>query len=105
MQKGIVAASSLGLLLGTVFAGAVMGEELKVKVAEPDERGCIVRNEQGYKWDANIDKDSVDSPFYAADLKSGKMIAGPIKKDRNINRTTEIGVVGMYKKDPSCDPK
>ena len=103
MKKGLLAASGLGLLLGTVFTGAVMAEG--IKVADPDERGCIVRNGAGYKWDANIDKDSVDSPFYAADLKSGKALVGPIKKDRNLNRTTDIGVVGVYKKDTFCDPK
>ena len=104
MKKGIMMASGLaGLLLGTVFTGAVMGEE--IKAPGPDERGCIVRNGAGYKWDANIDRDTTDSPFYAADLKSEKALIGPIKKDRNSNRITEIGVIGIYKKDPSCDPK
>ena len=93
--------TGLALVAGMAFGGAALADEVKA-VTEPDAQGCIVRNGQGYKWGANIDKDSVDSPFYSADLKAGKVITGPIKKDRNLNRTTDIGVIGIYNKDMSC---
>lgn len=102
MKTGMLA-GALALTMGMAFSSAAMAED--TKVTEPDARGCIVRNGQGYKWEANVDKDSVDSPFYKDDLKSGNMITGPIKKDRNLNRTTDIGVIGIFKKSPSCDLK
>lgn len=102
MKMGFMA-GALALTMGMAFSGAAMAED--TKVTEPDAQGCIVRNGQGYKWEANIDKDSVDSPFYKDDLKSGNMITGPIKIDRNRNRTTSIGVIGIFIKSPSCDPK
>lgn len=91
MMAGALAA------LGAVFTGAAMAEDVK-----PHTETCLVQNGQGFKWEANVDK---DSSFYDADIKAGKVVKGPIMTDRNLNRTTEIGVIGIYKKDASCNPK
>jgi hypothetical protein len=84
-------------LLGTVFTGSAIAEEIKAH-----SETCLVQNGQGYKWKENVDK---DSSFHDAKIKTGEVVKGPIFTDRNLNRTTEIGVVGIYFKDPSCNPK
>lgn len=102
MQKGLVRA--LALVAGiavTAFSGAALGADAdKAKQpAGPDENNCLVMNGKGYRWEANADPDSA---FYAADIKSGKLVKGPIKRDRNINRTTDIDVSGLYRPDAAC---
>lgn len=102
MQKGLIRALALVVgIAATAFSGAALGAEAEKakRPAGPDENNCLVMNGKGYKWEANADPDSA---FYAADIKSGKLVKGPVKQDRNINRTTEIDVSGLYRPDPAC---
>ncbi len=85
------------LVLGTMFTSAAMAEDVK---AHPET--CYVHNGQGYKWSSNIDK---DASGYDKDIADGKAVKGPVMSNRNLNRTTEIGVTGLYLRDASCDPK
>ena len=85
------------LIVSSIFAGVAMAEEVKSHTET-----CLVQDGKGYKWDSHVDK---DSSFYDAKIKAGDAVKGPIYTDRNLNRTTEIGVVGIYFKDPSCNPK
>ncbi|MBI4030275.1 MAG: hypothetical protein HY370_01230 [Proteobacteria bacterium] len=105
MRTGFVRALALTVGLAvTAFSGAALGAgaEKEKQVSGPEKNDCLVMNGKSYRWQANIDPDVLDSSFYAKDIKSGELVAGPIKQDRNINRTTDIGVVGLYKLDPAC---
>jgi len=102
MQKGLIRA--LALVAGiavTAFSGVALGADAEKgkKPVQPDANNCLVMGGKTYRWLANVDP---DAPFYAADIKSGKLAEGPIKQDRNINATTDINVIGVYVLDGKC---
>lgn len=106
MKTGFMA-GALALTMGMVFSGAV-GTAGAADLPKPDEQGCIVSKNIGYKHEANVEKDAANSGFWSDGVSSGKYAIGQayFVKDKNPSPRIEgIGVVGVYKKDPSCDLK